>query len=51
MDGMKCAHEQCTCAVDLGETYCGDWCRRVGEGDLGEPHGRCGCKHTACSSP
>ena len=51
MDGQKCAHEQCTCFIDLGEFYCSDDCRRrdIADGDA-EPHARCGCKHNDCMS-
>ena len=50
MDGQECAHAQCTCAVDLGETYCGPDCRRkaAAESPDEDVHGRCGCRHTDC---
>lgn len=51
MDGVKCAHEQCTCFVDLGETYCHYSCREAAEQDAAAaPHGRCRCGHIDCAS-
>jgi hypothetical protein len=49
MDGQKCAHEQCTCFVDLGMLYCAPRCRELDAKD-GEaaPHERCGCRHADC---
>jgi len=51
MDGQKCAHEACTCFVDLGATYCSPRCREMDELD-GEPapHSRCGCRHAGCEA-
>ncbi len=49
MDGQKCEHEQCTCYVDLGETYCGDRCREAEQQDPdAAPHSQCGCRHVDC---
>ncbi len=52
MDGQKCAHEQCSCYVDLGQTFCSDTCRRraAGDADLA-PHEHCGCRHDECANP
>jgi hypothetical protein len=51
MDGEKCGHEQCTCYVDFGETYCSDRCREAEQQDPdAPPHGRCGCRHLECLS-
>ncbi len=51
MDGQKCAHEQCTCFVDLGHTYCSDRCRERDaiDGDA-NPRARCGCRHAGCET-
>ena len=52
MDGQKCAHEQCTCFVDLGALYCSDRCRELDVQDAdAAPHARCGCRHTGCVAP
>ncbi|HTX58324.1 MAG TPA: metallothionein [Verrucomicrobiae bacterium] len=51
MDGQKCAHEPCSCYVDLGKLYCGERCR---ENDAASPeaapHSRCGCRHVGCEA-
>lgn len=51
MDGQKCAHEQCTCFVDLGQLYCSDRCREHDAQDAdAPPHARCGCRHAGCEA-
>ncbi|HUZ48347.1 MAG TPA: hypothetical protein VMW12_01260 [Candidatus Dormibacteraeota bacterium] len=49
MDGQKCGHVQCTCYVDLGQTYCSDRCAEYDKQDADLPaHDRCGCRHDTC---
>ncbi|MBV8155273.1 MAG: hypothetical protein JO029_04230 [Candidatus Eremiobacteraeota bacterium] len=51
MDGQKCRHDQCTCYVDLGQTYCSDRCRQLDDADGdAPPRARCGCRHAGCEA-
>ena len=51
MDGQKCEHEQCTCYVDLGESYCNERCREQAQADPdAAPHDVCYCRHVECEN-
>ena len=58
MISPTCAHAGCSCAVDVGETYCSEDCREAGPivdaGRDGEPLGledaACPCGHPECQA-
>jgi hypothetical protein len=49
MQGLKCAHEPCTCTVEVGEQYCSHICKEdATQGDFSPTHGGCRCGHPEC---
>jgi hypothetical protein len=53
MEDLKCAHEPCTCTVEVGEQYCSRACKEDANGTGGEietAHGACRCRHSECEA-
>lgn len=49
----KCQHEQCTCEVEAGQSYCSEHCRSAAEFTTevirdNTRRGGCGCGHEGC---
>jgi hypothetical protein len=45
--GMNCQHAGCTCTVEQGQEFCGDYCREHAAGGGHETHA-CECGHPGC---
>jgi hypothetical protein len=46
LEQNTCAHIPCTCVVERGEKYCGDFCKNAGSEEV---EIACECGHATCS--
>jgi len=49
MQHLKCAHEPCTCTVEVGEQYCSHACKEEATQQNLSPSG-CRCGHSSCEA-
>jgi len=51
MQLLKCAHEPCTCTVEVGEPYCSLVCKEdASRANPDNGHNACRCRHTSCEA-